>query len=1665
MSGGRIGIYNPGLFQTNKDIQKTSKLATLKTAKEAEDFSKNHKGSELIEVKNGAYEVFSVTSADGSALKNQSFVDEKVKIDSGFTKEQQKDGIKRAYFVTSDNIVRVLNDKTTQVSSINQDYFNFKGTVTVIDKDGIDTNSKNDLSVNLKGNLKISKQVFEEVTNELSKMDFPVIGKINFKLETKDGNYKISASNFADINIQPSPDGNGLLCNVNAYGFGGYVADAIKQQLSAYGLNAENTESADKFILKPDFKNNNMIPKFKVGNMELNFEEVDQAKSKSTFAMDNTGIVANLDITGIGSSLASSKTKAVAEDKADIISAELNSSIKTDFSSFATITNGKIQTNIRLDEKEGLKKQLEGFGQKNVSLTGDITVSDINTQIGVSANGDAEVTGKTEVRIQSNQITFEDGNNKTKVQISGAKGDLGYQSTKEGGFSANLAGGEISSIFEKPDFSASIKNLKADGSFTYIPKNKEKPETYRITGASIESGTIKLKSGNDSYSLEKVALKNANLDITPSNAGFSISSKSGIRASVNNLKIGSDVNISGTVIGSISYDPKTGTTINSDAKNLRGKIGLFNLSDFEAKGKVQLDPSGNLSLTDVSRFDFKLDPKGNGDALLNNLGASGKNLVIKKEGELITVSSPEAKISNLSIFQGKTKNTPKTDFIKNISYSGKVDINTTNYSIKVHAGSTLHSGEISGIKFNQFKADKDIIINNSNESLKIESPMSFSGEIKADGLSIKDVKFTAQNSSNTGGSIVLDKKTETISVDGQAEFKISVKEEVKGNKQLANDNNYGSLSVSGKVDVKKDGSKAIIECHEGSKLNLKSEGIDLKGLEFVGKVIIDGTKVIIQKPDGQPDFTLKGNFNGKDINLKATGDLIFDSQKGETSITANSVQINGNVGGIAIESKGEGINGKVSFSKDSKLPLVEGLNLNLEVDGIKLEAKGSIEQKTDGGYVINLPSNIEGGSGKFAKLIDKISNEFTTTPEQKQKLAELKKLFSEIDLNKVKFDDLKVELSNDLKSFKIKGSSSNLDLNIHDIPERNITIKNTPPDKVSFELTEKGEVTLTSSGTKIEGEFNGVAIKDFSLKGGIKYTPSKGGVSETISLITPDVQGKVGFNGIDVKGDLIFKDTQGSPLIRHLEIKADADVNITRKGKDIELEGNNMKLDGMFSEFKLKSLPLDDNQSTFASGKITLKDDGHFDFSKLSFRFELDGMQIYNKDGSLSRKSVVDKKTGKEERVYELKLSGDVNAQIKSLLKFLDKASNDKVMPKVVRDSTESTLKSIEQVINSGKTNGKYNLSLNLNQDFGIKSFNLDTSASIKNAELNLSTIGLGDKKLKIDNLNVTANSSIIDSQSNFHIKDGTVDFEFNDAVKNQLKTVISNTIKQMVIDSVPKILGAEKEKIDINVDIAPNGNISVSGKVNDINIINHVDLGAELSFEGSKIHLDVDKVKTGNFIGAFVQLLYRPATKEGVVEEAAKAFAKEGLVVDYNGKAGLTIDLESTISKATDNAIKITDFKIENNQVLIKYDAEYVVEKGYNQAKIDGFVNTFNKLASINNTPENSRAKMTIDLKDLSPLELSMSMEKINLSPEKIKNMSLVTTNNVNNLAIDIMKKLYENKDVANNKDALLRIISTMNKSNRNTLKLFIDFMRTADKTSAKDIIMAVNNKVLELR
>ena len=678
MSGGLIGKYDPGMFSSYKEIQKGSKVAEFKTAQEAESFAKNRAGAELVEIKNGVYEVYNVKSSEGKAVNNQSFVDNSVSIDKSFLKQQKDSGITRAYFITSDNFVRVLDDKTTKVSSINQEYIKFQGTATVKDKNGISTNSKDDLDINLKGKLRVSKEVFNEVATQLSKIDFPTVGKVDFSVEAKDGQYKITASKglSVDITMKPAADGNGLACDIDAYGFGGFVGDMVKAEMAKKGFTATSTGDDDKFILKPDFKNGGLVPNLKVGNMDMNFERLDATKSNSSkFTLDPNGMSIDLDINGVGSSGTGVTAK---NEQADIINANIETISRSDLSSSVKVSNGTIEAHIKETERDGVSQQIEAFGKKGVKLSGDIKVSNINTEAEMSADGKTKVSNKGSLSIESNKIDFEDANTQTRVKIEGAKGNLGYEQKNDGGFAVGLGNGEISGSFTKPDFSASVKNLKADGALTYVPKKGNTPEKYVVQGNSVEIGDLKVKAGASEYGLGNLSLKNAHVDITPSNAGFSVESNTGTTATINGLKIGTDVNISGNLNGSISYDPQKGTTINGDTANLRGKLGSFSLDNLNAKGKVTLGNDGSISLADVSKFEFDFAKTGNTSENLNNLSASGKNLVIKKETESYSISSTKGKPAELTAFYPKTKEKEQTNIVKNLTFSGSVNLNEAN---------------------------------------------------------------------------------------------------------------------------------------------------------------------------------------------------------------------------------------------------------------------------------------------------------------------------------------------------------------------------------------------------------------------------------------------------------------------------------------------------------------------------------------------------------------------------------------------------------------------------------------------------------------------------------------------------------------------------------------------------------------------------------------------------------------------------------------------------------------------------------------------------------------------------------------------------------------------------------------------------------------------------
>ncbi|MEK7433950.1 MAG: hypothetical protein AABZ74_12505, partial [Cyanobacteriota bacterium] len=1149
---------------------------------------------------------------------------------------------------------------------------------------------------------------------------------------------------------------------------------------------------------------------------------------------------------------------------------------------------------------------------------------------------------------------------------------------------------------------------------------------------------------------------------TPSNAGFSVESNTGTTATINGLKIGTDVNISGNLNGSISYDPQKGTTINGDTANLRGKLGSFSLDNLNAKGKVTLGNDGSISLADVSKFEFDFAKTGNTSENLNNLSASGKNLVIKKETESYSISSTKGKPAELTAFYPKTKEKEQTNIVKNLTFSGSVNLNEANGNIKIDAGTTLHAGKVGAVTFNQLKTNKDIVIDNSSDILKIDSSVSFSGEIKADNVGVKDLKFHSKTGEDNAGNISFNKKDGNISISGEASFKLDLHEEKKGNNSVKNPDE-GNISFSGKIDIKKDGTKYIIESAEKSKINFNLKGVNLKDFEFQGKLIIDQGNITLQKPDGQKNIVLKGSVNGKEIDLKADGNVTLSSSKGETTILADKVKVSGTVAGLNVSSLDNGTSAKVTFNKDSKLPKVEGLNMGIEVEGVKFSTKGgSLDQKSDGGYVISLPSNIEAGNGKMSNLIDKVAQQFTSTPEQKAKLADLKDKLSKIDLNKVKLDDLKIELDKDFKGYTINATSSELDLDIKESEEKQISIKNTPPGKINFSLNDKGEVALSSTGTKINGVFNGVELKDVNIKGGIKYSPANGNTPEKLSLVASEKKSTSGLSGVDIDGTLVFKDSKLGKIERKLKISADADVNVTKKGKDIEIEGSNMKLDGMFSDFKVKSLPLDGKEGSFASGKVTLREDGHYDFSKLNFRLDVDGIEVYNKNGSLT--STVNKnKSGVEERTYEMKLSGDVSSKMDTLTKFLAKASNDTVMPEAVKTSTKNILDNLQNILKSGKAGVNYDLTVGLNEHFGIENLKLGTNVNIKEAKVKLDVVGMKNKNMTLENLHVNAEGKIDKKDGDLSIKKGTIDFALNDKVKAELGNAIKETLKDKIMEQTPHFLGVKRDKIDLDVNIASDGTVSVSGRADKANIISHIDLGAKLTFDGTKINIDLDKLKTGNFIGSVVQFFYSGARKEGVAEKVAESFQRSDISADYDGKSRISLDLQNTMSKVTEGAVKITDFKIKDNKVMINFDATYGASNDYNKPEIKKFVADFEKISNDDNDVSTEDAnKFLNEIRTINPKDLSSAMERVTLSPSKLETISKASDDK--DLSIVLLKKLYENKNSGRNKEHIIRIIDSLNKDNKKTLRDFISFLKTQPKTD-NDIVIAVNRKVASLK
>lgn len=845
---------------------------------------------------------------------------------------------------SSDNILVKNGHESITVSNL---------LLNIEDIDGIDTNSKNDLNTNLKGNINISKSMIQNSIEDLEKDLKSKFGNCDIKLEVNHltNEYKITLHkgvDLASINLKMTDGGidttigfskflkttafiisplGTLIANPDKL-----LANFVRTKLSKdIGLTAvPDPQIKNKFKMVPDFKNNKLIKEIPLGNMKVYLEEV--KGGKSNFKLDNQGnIVMNLDL-DIKASSNPYGTLAKDEESHDKISTTVDAVYNDDKTGEVNIKNINLSLDITESELHEAKKQIQGFG-KNISASGKVNITADNEKILLN-NNKTIIQDNHNIDINAQNLKVD--NQDSKLDLKSAHGRVDYQKDTDGSDVLDIDAENVTGSFKNKNTNLELNNFSINGKVTHKEAKNNQPEIIKIEGQNIKADGIKV---DDKIKINKLAITGTNIDLEPKTGNVYFNSKGGKttiqelqandRTTIKNLTFigtvkseksgkvtlesnhltfngefsGSKVDISpaknANFAGKVTYDPKVGITIEgtskkyADIKNLSGTVGNFEINSLSTKSKVVLDKKGDLHLADTASI--KLDAQG--------MNLQGTNLVVNKNGDVFSLKSEDA---TFSLSQTR-KDKPTQKIADNVLMNGNVVYDSKNKTLtfkNTNAPFKITSGDISGIKFNNFKINGEIQLRDKN-NVTIKGPTNFTGSLTVN-------KNTIISNFNSKGDLTFDeinqKKIVTINDDVSMDLKLSPNKpashiETKGKFIITDDQGKQSIStkhgvINGNIEsakfnnldftgnIKYDNKTKTVSfnnANEPFKINSGSvQNVNFKNFAISGEIIADSNNVVIK---GGSSFNGVATLDNTTIkNLKCDSDIVFNNGKIEKSV-------------------------------------------------------------------------------------------------------------------------------------------------------------------------------------------------------------------------------------------------------------------------------------------------------------------------------------------------------------------------------------------------------------------------------------------------------------------------------------------------------------------------------------------------------------------------------------------------------------------------------------------------------------------------------------------------------------------------------------------------------------------------------------------------------------
>lgn len=1153
MSGVGIGTSNRGLFDREDQLYiKQNALKTGLSAQEAETFAKNNSGAEaIIKNQDGTYSVYQMeTSESGKDITNKDFTDDSIKLTTDAARQMSG---KKAYVMTTDNVIRSLEIKGIEFPTLEQKFGTANVSLELTDKDGIETKSKNDLEGVLSGNLSITKESLEYSLAQASKTT-----GLDFKLSVNPSKneYVITVNKGIDLGyITLKMDQGGINAKfdlstaVNAAGYAlspvgmliadpeSMISDFVRNKLSKdIGMKAD-TISRNEIRLTPDFKNNKLISQIPVGDMNINIEGV--KANNMNFRVDGRGdlqidlgktvVTASSDGNGV-------LTQGIDVEGGDKVKTNVSATLGNDLSG-SIKTNSSVEINVTNDEKNQLSTRMEKLSGMGLSVSGEAKITDIKVDAKLD-NGKFSVTNQSSGNVTAKNLSV--GMGTSTLNVNSASGQLGV---KEEGKKVivNARDIDIKGSIESPETSVSFNKMQMNGDIIY---DKANPSKIKLEGDKTKGITlsfdVKDKNKKSSVSVDEFNIKGTDIEVDMAKRNISLKPQDpNSSITINKMKMGDNVNLNNVLFkgnldinaftgkmvldsrtlsfngklgdlqvdnlkasGKMTYDPNSGIKIEGlNLQNASGKVGNFDISKIKAKAEISFDKEGNLSLGSVSSF--QMDSK-------TGLKASGNATVSYKEGIIDFTVKPNKPFNITYKPDKKEQALVSGQFEGNIKYNTNTSTFSFNNEDKPFK---VKQGSIAGTEFKNFSLNGEVNIGNEGvitlNNSKGETVIS--GSVA--GINLKELK--------SDSPITVDSKNKSVSMNGNVSIELP--------DQKVKISTTGNISLNQRPD-----GKIVFDSKDGT-INGNIGGIDVENFKIQGKVIFDPKtgNIDLEGQDNTP-FKVNGKLLGKSFDIESSGTVNLSKENGNTKISSKGVALKGNIEGFNIESK-DGLKGDVTLSPEGKLLGVEGFNFDFNVDGISLKNSGGLTA-SDNGYQIKLDGEISQDPGKLPAFLQKLSENPMIPESSKASILKVQEQLSKINVQNLKYENLTVDFGKDFSFNNLSVTAKELNLNY---PEKAMVLN--AKGSVTFDMNKSGKMSIVSKDEVINATIAGTEYKDFKINGKMEYEPESGNIA---------------FSGL-LKQNVTIS---GKIADKVIDLSSNASINLNKKGNDLEFSGHEMNL-------------------------------------------------------------------------------------------------------------------------------------------------------------------------------------------------------------------------------------------------------------------------------------------------------------------------------------------------------------------------------------------------------------------------------------------------------------------------------------------------------------------------